>query len=306
MGEERADEKTSGSQKQQATADNEEERVVPMRLQRFLARAGVSSRRGAENLMTAGRVTVNGEVVSELGSKVDPLVDHVEVDGVPVVLGAGAVTIMLNKPAGVITTMARQSAKPIVADLVPLDKYPGLYPLGRLDADTTGLLLFSTDGKLGNALLHPRHHVLKTYVALVKGRPTPEALDHLRNGIELDDGPCQPATVELLERDEAKRARALFNVELPRRVNAADKRDTRTSVVRIGLREGRYHQVKRMLYAVGTPVIALHRESMGSLSLGDLPVGAWRQLTADEVKALKKDADYDEQDNGGNVHPSSC
>jgi len=120
-------------------------RVVPMRLQKFLARAGVASRRGSENLMTAGRVTVNGAVVTELGSKVDPLVDEVAVDGRPVHLSDSAVTIMLHKPAGVITTMKAQSDKPIVADLVPTDEYPGLFPIGRLDADPTGLLLFISD-----------------------------------------------------------------------------------------------------------------------------------------------------------------
>ena len=158
------------------------ERIVPMRLQKFLARAGVASRRASENLMTAGRVTVNGEVVRELGSKVDPLVDVVAVDGNVVSLSDGPVTIMLNKPAGVITTMKAQSNRPIVADLVPCDRYPGLYPIGRLDADTTGILLFSTDGALGNALLHPSHHVPKTYLATVEGDLTDVEADRLRPG----------------------------------------------------------------------------------------------------------------------------
>ena len=145
------------------------EAIVPMRLQKFLARAGAASRRGSENLMTAGRVRVNGEVVTELGSKVDPLCDVVEVDGVVVRLFDSSVTIMLNKPAGYLTTMSDPHGRPCVASLVPTDRFPGLFPVGRLDMDTTGLLLFSTDGELGNSLLHPRYHVDKTYHARVAG-----------------------------------------------------------------------------------------------------------------------------------------
>ena len=166
-----------------------ESRIVPMRLQKFLARAGAASRRGSENLMTAGRVTVNGEVVTELGSKVDPLVDEVAVDGAVVRLADGPVTIMLHKPAGFVTTMSDPQGRPTVAELVPTERYPGLFPIGRLDFDTTGLLLFSTDGELGNGLLHPKHHVTKRYLACVEGRPTERDLEFLRRGIELDDGP---------------------------------------------------------------------------------------------------------------------
>lgn len=237
-------------------------RVVPMRLQKFLARAGVASRRASENLMTAGRVTVNGTVVTELGAKVDPLVDVVAVDGKEVSLANSAVTIMLNKPAGVITTMKAQSDRPIVADIVPIDKYPGLYPIGRLDADTTGLLLFSTDGQLGNSLLHPSRHVPKTYRARLRAVPKPSELDRLRNGVELDDGVTQPAEVEVVDH----------------------KRPT----VRITIHEGRYHQVKRMFEAIGYPVVRLHRERFGTLTLGSLKPGEWRELTAAEIASLSK------------------
>lgn len=235
-------------------------RVVPMRLQKFLARAGVASRRSSENLMTAGRVCVNGEVVTELGFKVDPLVDVVSVDGREVALSDGPVTIMLNKPAGVITTMKAQSDKPIVADIIPSDCYPGLYPIGRLDADTTGLLLFSTDGELGNALLHPSHHVPKTYVARLTTLPKAKDLERLRTGIELDDGMTAPAEVEVVDRKRPK--------------------------VRITIHEGRYHQVKRMFDAVGCPVIKLHRERFGSLELGNLKPGEWRELSPGELNQL--------------------
>ncbi len=235
-------------------------KVVPMRLQKFLARAGIASRRASENLMTAGRVTVNGQVVSELGSKVDPLVDVVAVDGRPVQLEDRPVTLMLNKPSGVITTMKAQSERPIVADLVPTDRYPGLYPIGRLDADTTGLLLFSTDGQLGNRLLHPSCHVPKTYLAQLRDPLTERGAEALRAGVELEDGPTQPADVELA----GKGGR----------------------LVRITVREGRYHQVKRMFKAIGNRVLSLHRESFDALVLGDLKPGEWRELSDGEVEAL--------------------
>ncbi len=272
--------------------ENNNDRVVPMRLQKFLARAGAASRRGSENLMTAGRVTVNGRVATELGSKVDPLVDEVAVDGRIVRLADGPVTLMLHKPAGYVTTMADPQGRPTVAELVPAKDYPGLFPVGRLDRDTTGLLLFSTDGDLGHALLRPRGHVTKRYAALVKGRPGPAELALLRRGVELDDGPTLPAEAELLDGEEALRALALLDASCePRNASirhAAALRERGTSVVRIGLHEGRKRQVRRMLGAVGHPVLALHRESFGPLELGDLPRGSWRALAPAEVAALHR------------------
>lgn len=270
-----------------------ENRIVPMRLQKFLARAGAASRRGSENLMTAGRVTVNGEVVTELGSKVDPLVDEVAVDGAVVRLADGPVTIVLHKPAGFVTTMSDPQGRPTVAELVPTERYPGLFPIGRLDFDTTGLLLFSTDGELGNGLLHPKHHVTKRYLACVEGVPTERELAQLRRGIELDDGPAQPADVRLVAGGAARAAERLLEIPdavLPRssRQYAAvcEGRASQRSIVRVGIREGRKRQVKRMLAAIGHPVLALHRDSFGPLELGGLPRGAWRALDADEVAAL--------------------
>ncbi len=276
-----------------------EERIVPMRLQKFLARAGAASRRGSENLMTAGRVTVNGEVVTELGSKVDPLVDKVAVDGIPVTLAAGPVTIMLHKPAGYVTTMSDPHGRHTVAELVPTDRYPGLYPIGRLDFDTTGLLLFSTDGELGNGLLHPRHHVAKRYLALVNGRPTPAELARLEAGIQLDDGMTAPAKASVVEGEEERRALTVLEVppavpdhepngSVPSAQRAAilRKRSQKRAVVRVVLREGRKRQVKRMLAAVKHGVLALHRDSFGPIELGDLPRGEWRELSAEEVAAL--------------------
>ena len=276
-----------------------EERLVPMRLQKCLARAGAASRRGSENLMTAGRVTVNGQVVTELGSKVDPLVDQVAVDGVPVRLEGGPVTIMLHKPAGYVTTMSDPQGRPTVAELVPTDRFPGLFPIGRLDFDTTGLLLFSTDGELGNGLLHPRHHVEKRYLALVNGKPTPEQLAQLEQGIQLDDGMTAPAKASLVEGAEAKRALSMLevppavpdhepngSVPSPQRAAILRKRSQQRAVVRVVLREGRKRQVKRMLSAIKHGVLALHRDSFGPIELGDLPRGQWRELTPEEVAAL--------------------
>ena len=270
-----------------------------MRLQKFLARAGAASRRGSENLMTAGRVTVNGQVVTELGSKVDPLVDQVAVDGVPVRLEGGPVTIMLHKPAGYVTTMSDPQGRPTVAELVPTDRFPGLFPIGRLDFDTTGLLLFSTDGELGNGLLHPRHHVEKRYLALVNGKPTPEQLAQLEQGIQLDDGMTAPAKASLVEGAEAKRALSMLevppavpdhepngSVPSPQRAAILRKRSQQRAVVRVVLREGRKRQVKRMLSAIKHGVLALHRDSFGPIELGDLPRGQWRELAPGEVAAL--------------------
>lgn len=250
-----------------------DEMLVPMRLQRFLARAGVASRRGSEALMTAGRVRVNGEVKTELGTKVDPAVDIVEVDGSEIVLGAGAAYLMFHKPARVLTTMHDPHGRPTVAPFMPCDRYPGLFPVGRLDMDTTGLLLFTTDGDLGQRLLHPSHHVWKTYIAFVDGYCADIELEPLREGLVLDDGPCQPA-----------RCRTISPSDAP----VSSHLDLRyVTVVEISIREGRKNQVKRMLSSIGHPVLRLHRSRFGDLELGDLPSGSWRELTSAEVTALK-------------------
>lgn len=233
--------------------------MTEMRLQKFLARAGAASRRGAEALIVQGRVRVNGQVAAELGTKVDAARDEVLLDGEPVVLPAATVTIMLHKPAGYVSTMTDPQGRPTVADLVPTDEYPGLYNIGRLDLDTTGLLLFTNDGELGNALLHPRRHVVKRYVARIAGRLSKADAKRLRKGVELDDGWTLPAEVELLP----------------------------DSCVAIGLREGRKRQVRRMLEHVGCPVSELHRSTFGPLELGELPEGSWRLLTDEEVVKLK-------------------
>ena len=255
--------------------------LYPMRLQRFLARAGVASRRGSERLMTAGRVRVNGVVVTELGSKVDPERDVVTVDGRACRLEQTPVSLILNKPAGYVTTMSDPQGRPTVAELVPTREHPGLFPVGRLDLDTTGLLLFTTDGDLGQALLHPSRHVEKHYVALVSGTPSERDLERLRRGIMLDDGPAAPARARLIGPDEA-----LFSTVAPGGAGRTGGGEP-NAVVGIAIHEGRKHQVKKMLLAIGHRVLALHRDAFGPLGLGDLAEGSWRPLTDRERRALE-------------------
>ena len=258
-----ADENREPRRTGHASENAAEERVVPMRLQKFLARAGAASRRGSEDLMTAGRVAVNGAVVTELGAKVDPAVDVVTLDGVVLSLGESPVYLALNKPLGVVTTMSDPQGRPTVAGLVPVGQYPGLFPVGRLDADTSGLLLFTTDGELSHRLLHPRWHVEKVYLARIDGELTDAQLAALREGIELDDGTTSPARVSLLGMSG------------------------RTTRVEIAIREGRKRQVRRMFSAVHHPVLELHRETFGPVGLGGLAPGTWRELTAEEVASLR-------------------
>lgn len=265
-----------------------------MRLQKFLARAGVASRRASEALIVEGRVSVNGSCVRELGAKVLAGQDEVRVDGKLAILPDNQVTIMLHKPAGYTTTMSDPHAKHTVAELVPVDEYPGLFPVGRLDTDTTGLLLFSTDGNLGNALLHPRRHVTKNYLALVEGSVSDRDAVRLSKGIELSDGKTLPADVRVARGKLAKHAAALIGEGcLASGLSKRGGKDfdkphcAASSYVLVGLREGRKRQVRRMLEAVGHPVIALHRESFGPLELGDLPRGSWRLLSGEELRALK-------------------
>jgi 23S rRNA pseudouridine2605 synthase len=234
-----------------------------MRLQKFLARAGAASRRGSEDLMTAGRVTVNGAVVTELGSKVDPRVDEVAVDGAVVRLSDGPSYFAMNKPAGYVTTMKDPQGRPTVADLFPPDAPPGLFPVGRLDQDTEGLLLLTTDGELAQVLMHPRHHVAKRYVATVGGVPDESDMRWLQVGVRLDDGMSAPAEARIL------------------------KRSGTAAVVELVIREGRKRQVRRMLSAIDHPVNRLERVAFGPVLLGDLPRGTVRPLTAEEIAALK-------------------
>jgi pseudouridine synthase len=240
------------------------------RVQKLLAAAGVSSRRQAEKLILAGRVTVNGAVLTLLGTQVDPARDVVAVDGVPVRAATVHATLMLNKPAGFITTRSDPHARETVMSLVP--KIPGLHPIGRLDQDTTGLLLLTTDGALTYALTHPRHQVEKTYQAWVRGNPDPEALRRLREGVMVEGRLTAPARVGVLKEKKSR------------------------TLLAITIHEGRKRQVRRMCKAVGYPVESLTRTRLGPLKLGTLPEGKWRELTDREVAALFKASGAEEKE----------
>jgi 23S rRNA pseudouridine2605 synthase len=225
-----------------------------VRLNAYLARAGVASRRGADELIKAGRVTVNGEP-GQLNTFVESR-DRVELDGKRVELQS-LTYVLLHKPADTVTTARDPQGRRTVVDLV--DHPARVVPVGRLDADTTGALLLTNDGELAHRLAHPRYEVEKVYEAEVEGEPDDDALQRLRNGLELDDGATAPA--------EARRLRP----------------DT----VELAIHEGRKHQVKRMLAAVGHPVRRLHRSRYAGLTLEGLEPGAWRELEPFEVELLR-------------------
>jgi 23S rRNA pseudouridine2605 synthase len=241
------------------------------RLQKVLARAGIASRRAAEALIAAGRVTVNGVVVDRLGSTVDPSTDVVAVDGARIALQPLRTYLLLHKPPGYLSTARDERGRPIVLDLLPPDVTTRVYPVGRLDRDSEGLLLLTDDGELTHRLTHPRFGLEKEYLALVRGRPKSDALRRLRDGIVIDGRPTAPARVEIAR-----------DVALPRR--------PRETWLRIVLREGRKRQVRLMCAAVGHPVSRLIRIREGPLTLGDLPPGAVRRLTPEETDAMRRDA----------------
>jgi 23S rRNA pseudouridine2605 synthase len=226
-----------------------------MRLNAYLARAGVASRRAADELIKAGRVSVNGDL-GELNTFV-AAGDRVEVDGRAV--GKQRLAhILLHKPGGTVTTSRDPQGRPTVVGLVPRE--PRVVPVGRLDADTTGALLLTNDGQLAHRLAHPRYEVDKVYEVEVEGDPSPDALLRLEQGIDLDDGETAPARARRLGRGR----------------------------VELTLHEGRKHQVKRMLEAVGHPVTRLHRSRYAGLDLRGLARGEWRELTREEVAALRR------------------
>ena len=264
-----------------------------LRLQKFLARAGVASRRAAEGMIAAGRITVNGEVVARPGVRVDPRADVVCLDGQPLALSDGQVYLMLNKPRGYLTTLDDPQGRPIVADLLPPDHLSGLFPVGRLDLDTTGLLLFTTDGELAHRLLHPSSHVAKRYIAEVDGAFSEKDAQLLRRGVRLHDGITKPAEVELLtphplSRQNERHFRQLKKPNTHARIlRVQGQLPIVQSTVAITISEGRKRQVKRMFAHVGHPVLKLRREAFGPLQLGDLPLGEYRELTDAEVEALR-------------------
>jgi 23S rRNA pseudouridine2605 synthase len=240
--------------------------VFMLRLQKLISMAGVASRRAAEELITQGRVSVNGEVVRTLGAKADPATDEVRVDGRRLRLDIGPRYILLNKPKGFVTTRKDPQGRRTVMDLLAgVREY--VYPVGRLDYDSEGLLLMTSDGDLAARLTHPRHGVERVYEAIVAGAPHEAALDKLRRGVVLDGERTAPAEV--------------------RRGTVVGKGRQQTTKLTITLREGRNRQVRRMCASIGHTVRQLTRVRMGPIRLGDLRPGHFRDLTATEVAKLK-------------------
>ena len=229
------------------------------RLQKVLARAGFGSRRACEDLIAEGRVTVNGSP-ADLGRRVDPTTDRIAVDGITVSVRDDTVYYLLNKPRGVVTTASDPQGRPTVVELVPLE--PRVFPVGRLDADTEGLLLLTNDGDLAHRLTHPSFGVEKEYVAEVDQAPTPAAIRRLREGVGLDDGMTAPAKVAAIP----------------------------PTALRISIHEGRNRQVRRMCAAVGLTVLRLVRTRIGTVTDRQLKPGAWRPLTIAELRSLDQAA----------------
>jgi 23S rRNA pseudouridine2605 synthase len=227
------------------------------RLQKVLAAAGVGSRRSCEELIAAGRVHVNGER-AVLGRRVRPGQDRIEVDGIPVSVDPDLVYYLLNKPPGVVSTVRDPQGRPTVTSLVPSE--PRVFPVGRLDADSEGLIVLTNDGELTHRLTHPKYGVKKEYLVQVDGDPKPSTLRRLREGVQLEDGPTMPAQVSRLG----------------------------PGTLRITIHEGRKRQVRRMGSAVGHPVLRLVRTAIGPLRTGGLKPGEWRRLAAEEVRALER------------------
>jgi len=237
---------------------------MEQRLQKILSQAGVASRRAAEKLIAEGRVTLNGKTVLEMGTKADADTDDIRVDGRRLHAPERKRYILLNKPAGVVSTRSDPQRRRTVIDLLHgVREY--VYPVGRLDYETEGLLLLTNDGDLAARLTHPRHGVERSYEARVAGMPDADALRQLREGIPLDGHRTLPAEATLLN----------------------DRRGQREGVVQLTIREGRNRQVRRMLEAVGHPVRELARTRIGPLTDRRLKVGTWRDLTAAEVTTLQ-------------------
>jgi pseudouridine synthase len=240
--------------------------MAKLRLNKILAQAGLTSRRGADGLVLEGRVAVNGVVVREPGTLADPHVDDVRLDGQRVGTAEPRQYLLLHKPAGYVSSRQDPEGRAVVTDLVP--RGARLYPVGRLDVDVEGVLLLTNDGALTHRLLHPRYEIPRIYEAEVEGRVTRTSLARWRRGAQLDDGPAVPIAVELLHTG------------------------SRTSRLRLTFAEGRNHEVKRYCDALGHRVVRLRRTAFGPIGLGDLPPGAARPLTPRELTALRAAAQH--------------
>ncbi len=242
---------------------NEKENENLMRLQKYIAKAGICSRRKAEQMIAEGRVSVNNNLITDMGYKVDISKDKVKVNNKLITLDNYKIYIALNKPSGVITSVKDEKNRKTVLDLTK-DIKQRIYPVGRLDYDTSGLILLTNDGDIANKLMHPSKKVYKKYLATVEGIPNESELDNLRNGVIIDG-------------KKTAKARAYI----------ADKINE-DSVLVIEIYEGRNHQIKKMCEKIGHPVKRLKRVSIGEIELGDLKIGEWRELTERELKFLNQ------------------
>jgi len=242
------------------------------RLQKVIARSGLCSRRVAEEMIAAGRVSVDG-ATAHLGQKIEPSTARVEVDGIPLPVAPDLVYRLLNKPAGVVTTTSDPQGRSTVVDLVPAE--PRVFPVGRLDVETTGLLVLTNDGVFTNLVTHPRFGITKTYEALVTGRPSRSTLRKLVEGIELEDGPASAMAARLIDSASG------------------------SSHLEIVMGEGRNREVRRLCETAGHPVVRLHRAAIGPLHDQSLAEGTWRPLTIEEVRsvfaAAREDGPIDEE-----------
>jgi len=258
------------------------------RLQKVLARAGVASRRACEAMISAGRVSVNGQVVTELGTKVDPQADVLAVDGHVVGVSPNLAYVMVNKPVGYVSTASDPQHRPTVLDLIRGYDLPRVFPVGRLDVNSEGMVLLTNDGALAQRLTHPRFAFEKEYYVWVDGRPDQTVLDSLRAGVPLDGRPAPVDAVNIV--DKLARERGYDQISRTAAHTASRTDASRETVLRIVVHEGRKHQVRRLCEAVGLRVGRLVRVRMGPLRLGDLPTGAARPLSAKEVAALQASA----------------
>ena len=234
-----------------------------MRLEKFLSESGIASRRDAKQYITAGRVSVNSERVLIPGTHIAPQQDEITFDGKPIRGKPKQIYLMLNKPAGYVTTVRDERGRPTVMTLVP-DISERIYPVGRLDLDTEGLLLMTNDGDFAHRILHPSHEIQKTYIAWVEGQPNRREIQRMREGIEIEEGVVTSAKVDQTERREGQ---------------------TQFKVV---IHEGKKRQIRRMFHAIGHDVLHLKRIGIGSLSLGRLSIGKYRLLTPPEIESFDR------------------
>lgn len=236
-----------------------------VRLQKYIAMSGEASRRAAEAMIEAGRVKVNGEIITELGTKVEIGADKVQLDNKEIKPEIKKYYIMLNKPEGYVSTVNDQFERPTVIDLIGGEIKSRVFPVGRLDYDTRGLLLLTNDGNFTYKVTHPKFHMNKTYIVTIKGGITIKGLNALRKGVVIDDYKTSPAEVEMISAEKG------------------------ITVLKITIHEGKNRQVRKMMEAVGCKVSELERISIGNVELGNLPLGRWRYLTSHEISCLTRE-----------------